>query len=34
MSAEQRAPMGVQHMTVVPENFEPPVETETDDADE
>ncbi len=26
MSAEPREPMGIRHMTVVPENFEPPAE--------
>lgn len=30
MSAEGRQPMGVRHMTVVPENFERSVEDEGD----
>ncbi|MFQ3318246.1 MAG: hypothetical protein ACI8UR_000400 [Natronomonas sp.] len=31
MSAEQREPLGMQHLTVVPENFEPPAEGEESD---
>ena len=32
VSAERQYPMGVNHMTVVPENFEP-FDDENDDAD-
>ena len=32
MSAEQKYPMGMHHMTVVPENFEP-FDDEDDDAE-
>jgi len=31
MSAEQQYPMGMRHMTVVPENFEPFDEPEIED---
>ena len=31
MSAEPREPMGIRHMTVVPENFDPTTEDGDDD---
>ena len=31
MSADRRAPVGLDHMTVVPENFEPSAERDADD---
>ena len=34
MSADSRERMGIQHMTVVPENFEPTVDPESDDESE
>ena len=33
MNAEGQAPMGVRHMTVVPENFEPPAAEAGDSGD-
>lgn len=34
MSAEQQYPMGMRHMTVVPENFDPFDEPDLEDDDE
>ncbi len=34
MSAQKQAPMGMKHMTVVPENFEVPSDDEDDEDDE
>lgn len=34
MSADQQYPMGMRHMTVVPENFEPFDAPDLEDADE